>query len=356
MHHTDQFLPTCDFGVVMTLCNLLGSLLSHMASHGGFVDSQTQLPGSSTAQTPLSLYQQLTETNLNQLLSESVIRQQSYLHRHPHKLPDLLGKLFVFAFTWAFGGTLTDCGYGEEGDGLADFVNYKSSMSNLSFISRGLWCGGPRAAFDVFVHELFSCDPPIGVKFPPSPHTMFSYYVDMDTGNFVRWQELLPSPSSLVEQSLLARDCGSQVQWMKQTSLFRCSPSSETNRVMPIVPTMDTVRFSFLLNLLVLQDQHVLITGGTGVGKSSIVQHALSLLQEDSTAVVSSVMGGLLGAAGLQPTDLVHGKHWDQFKVQNKSFHMSAFVTTSKLLKQLESCMVKLGKNTLGSPEGHQVG
>jgi dynein heavy chain len=355
MHHTDQFLPTCDFGVVMTLCNLLASLLSHIASHGGFGSTQTELPDSSITQSPLGLYQHLTNTNMNQLLSESVIHRQSYLHRHPQKLLDLLGKLFVFAFTWAFGGTLTDCGYGEEGDGLADFINYKSTVSSLSFISRGSWCGGPRAAFDVFVHELFSCDPPIGVKFPPSPHTMFSYYVDVDTGNFVRWQELLPSPSSLVEQSLLAKDCGSQVHWLKQTSLFHYSPSCETNRVMPFVPTVDMVRFSFLINLLVLQNQHVLITGGTGVGKSSIVHHALNLLQENSTSIVSSVMGGLLGAAGLQPIDLVHDKHWDQLKVQSKSIHMSAFITTSKFLNQLESCMMKLGRNMLGSPESHQL-
>lgn len=328
-------------------------MLSHIAANGGFISAQRPRPdsvtsGSSRAQTPLADFRLPSETD--------AIQRQSYLQRHPQQLPNLLGKLFVFAFTWAFGGTLTDCGYGEESDGLADFVEYRSNVSMVGFVDRGSWGGGPKAAFDTFVRGLFNCDPPIGVKFPFTPHTIFSYYVDMDTGNFVRWQDLVPSPSSLIGQSLSVGDSNSTRHWLKRMSLFQFDPSTETSRDMPIVPTVDTLRFSFLLNLLVLRHQPVLITGGVGVGKSSLVRHALNFMQEESTSVVSSVMGGLLGAAGLLPYRVGHSRQQDEVKIESKTIRLSAISTTGKLQTQLENCMVKLRRNAFGSPEGRQVG
>ena len=43
-----------------------------------------------------------------------------------------------------------------------------------------------------------------------------------------------------------------------------------------LVPTVDTTRYSALLNMLVVAKKHVFFTGNTGVGKSVIIQKYLA--------------------------------------------------------------------------------
>ena len=74
-----------------------------------------------------------------------------FLEKHPSQLVNLLGKLFVFAFTWSVGGVLRR----QEDADEDESVNRR---------------GGDRQELDVdicnefdnFVRELFEVEPPLG--------------------------------------------------------------------------------------------------------------------------------------------------------------------------------------------------
>eukprot|EP00976_Prorocentrum_cordatum_P101938 1192850-Prorocentrum_minimum.AAC.3 len=52
-----------------------------------------------------------------------------------------------------------------------------------------------------------------------------------------------------------------------------------------LVPTLDTVRFSYLLEILMEVEKSVLFTGDTGVGKSVIIVDSLAQLSEPKNII-----------------------------------------------------------------------
>lgn len=65
----------------------------------------------------------------------------------------------------------------------------------------------------------------------------------------------------------------SWVNWTQQLEEFVISPRAIPSEV--IVPTIDTIRNSYLIDVLLRKGHHVLCTGPTGVGKSITVQEKL---------------------------------------------------------------------------------
>eukprot|EP00752_Nemacystus_decipiens_P010663 g9495.t1 len=62
------------------------------------------------------------------------------------------------------------------------------------------------------------------------------------------------------------------VPWMDTVAPYKHDPKLEFCEL--IIPTVDSVRYTYLLNLLVAGDKHVLMTGPTGTGKTvNVVQH-----------------------------------------------------------------------------------
>lgn len=59
-----------------------------------------------------------------------------------------------------------------------------------------------------------------------------------------------------------------------------CDPSCSTPFYKIMVPTVDTVRYNFLVKALVLAQCPVLLTGPVGTGKTSVAQSVLSGLSE----------------------------------------------------------------------------
>ena len=74
--------------------------------------------------------------------------KQYFLQRNPGSLPILLGKLFVFAFTWSYGGNLKRNDEPEDDGG---FVR-QGSEKMIDIASE----------FDNFIRELFEVEPPYG--------------------------------------------------------------------------------------------------------------------------------------------------------------------------------------------------
>ncbi|KAI8850637.1 hypothetical protein BC829DRAFT_441991 [Chytridium lagenaria] len=126
----------------------------------------------------------------------------------------LLSHIFVFCYTWSLGGNIAD--------GVQDF-------------------------FDSFIRDIFETQPLADVQLPSS-NNIFCYYVDLKHRTFALWDDLVPA--------------------------FNYSP--EVPYFQMIVPTAETLKYSFLMEALLVSGYKTLFTGNTGVGKSIIVQDLLN--------------------------------------------------------------------------------
>ena len=81
--------------------------------------------------------------------------------------------------------------------------------------------------------ELFETNVKFSIYLPPNTKPVFDYFLDVITGNFVEWVRLVPTSDALIKQS----------------------------KSDDIIPTVDSVRFSFLSTLLLIGKNTVLISG-----------------------------------------------------------------------------------------------
>ena len=93
---------------------------------------------------------------------------------------------------------------------------------------------------------------------PASSRTIYSYFVDMDSGNFLTWDALVPTTQSLIERGAVIT--------IGETMGVSSDTSQNKSQEGEIVTTVDTVRYSFLMSLLLLNKNPVLLTGrGWGI-------------------------------------------------------------------------------------------
>jgi len=128
-----------------------------------------------------------------------------------------LSLIFVFSFIWSFGTTVYE-----------DF-HYK---------------------IDDFIKKKFS-----GILFPTTDN-IFGFYLHVDntTGDFV-----FKSWNDITQEFIYERE----------VPYFNL-----------LVPTIDTVRYSFIMEYLLVYNKKVFVTGGTGTGKSVIIKTLLRTIQE----------------------------------------------------------------------------
>ncbi|KAL0246019.1 hypothetical protein GEMRC1_007235 [Eukaryota sp. GEM-RC1] len=110
-----------------------------------------------------------------------------------------------------------------------------------------------RPDFDSFLRDLLKD------KFPVTSGSVFDYFINLKTAELHLWEEKVDDYSYDPNQPFFAT----------------------------VVPTVDTVRFNYMLETLNRIDAPVLFTGGSGVGKSIIVSNFLNTLSESSP--VSSI-------------------------------------------------------------------
>ncbi|XP_059253508.1 dynein axonemal heavy chain 11 [Mustela nigripes] len=125
---------------------------------------------------------------------------------------------FVFACIWAFGGTLLQ-------DQLSD----------------------SQAEFSRWWHKEMKA-----VKFP-SQGTIFDYYLDHKTKKFLPWAEKVPT--------------------------FTMDPEVPLKVV--VVPTSETTRLRYFVELLLEKRRPLMLVGNAGVGKTAFVSDTLASLSED---------------------------------------------------------------------------
>ncbi|XP_060586003.1 dynein axonemal heavy chain 6-like [Ruditapes philippinarum] len=139
----------------------------------------------------------------------------------PNKLNILLCTTFVFCYVWCIGGNIVE--------------------SNWD-------------AFDTFVRNTFDDN---GDAKLPAGGDLWSCFVDFETKRMDMWEKIVPS-----------------FKYNKEVPFFEM-----------LVPTVDTVRFGYLLEKLLAVRHPVLYTGGTGVGKSVIARGLLNNISEKASYV-----------------------------------------------------------------------
>ncbi|KAM9316864.1 dynein axonemal heavy chain 14 [Gastrophryne carolinensis] len=361
--------PVQDMVLVMNLCKILEAFIDFISRNGGFGRNEMEenLASLSNAQETCSASD--TGRSYTPSLSTSSKRREEqkwFLEKHPEKLTQLLGKLYIFAFTWAFGGVLNREDE-QEGDSLIGLKARDESLANITY------------DFSSFVHDLFEGEQARGVQMPLGESSIFSYFVDLQTGNFVPWDSLVPSTESLIQ---------------KETLLFsELNPSGARESSVPLfISTIDSVRYSFLSSLLLLAKHPVLLTGDSGVGKSTLIHNMLEKLQkpgglsvkagtvlgdvflfndsrtisllknltsmtagdEDLGLTPDDIEGSLVGVSdGRESVSDFGFRRLNRLMVSN--VQLGAHSSPATIQSQILSKLVKRGRDTLGAPKSKQV-
>nr|XP_015200682.1 PREDICTED: dynein heavy chain 14, axonemal isoform X2 [Lepisosteus oculatus] len=280
-----QTFPVPEIAIVMTLCSILGAFIDFLGKNGGLAGEASDIERIGEEARDL----QTKTNNSNSIgafsleISPSVIASSKnredykwFLQKNPGKLTTFLGKLFVFAFTWAVGGVLNLT------DNYDDFPVSKDKDETWSDVARD---------FQNLVQELFEGNSSYGIQFPSGNRMIFSYFVDLQTGAFVPWEDLIPSTEMLIRKRLnISSFSGSLMSagFNKKVNLVE-SADPRGN----LICTADTVRYSFLTSLLLLSKRPVLLTGDSGVGKSMLIHSMIQMLQKEGGHLVKP--GTILG-------------------------------------------------------------
>ncbi len=123
------------------------------------------------------------------------------------------------------------------------------------------------------------------MRLPSGSRTVFHYFVSIETGKFVVWDELVSSTKSLIDKGVSHVSLGEQMGLTSQSG-----PAKAVRDETEMVPTVDTVRYSFLISLLLVHKHHVLLTGKItliclifwyflfNLGRSLSIQHCSPLM------------------------------------------------------------------------------
>ncbi|CAH8560243.1 unnamed protein product [Schistosoma turkestanicum] len=143
------------------------------------------------------------------------------MHQDKNKLNPLLAMSFVFSLLWGLAGSVIN-------------TNWDTC--------------------DAFIRNLFD---DLGDARLPQHSDLWSCFVDMDTRRMDNWDKMLNT-----------------FIYNKQIPFFDM-----------IVPTVDTIRYGYMLEKLLAAKQSVLFTGLTGVGKSVVVRGTLNNISESNNYV-----------------------------------------------------------------------
>ncbi|XP_053163841.1 dynein axonemal heavy chain 14 isoform X5 [Hemicordylus capensis] len=273
-HKKLQPFPIHQMGIVINLCRILDSFINIMNQDEGLPCSGKNRRSSVTKSHPHRLsYTGSKLTAVVPTIMKTREDQIWFWQKYPNKLNVFLEKLFIFAFTWAVGGVLRREDE-HEGETLIGINTTHEDLSNLT------------RDFNCLVRDIFEGQPPANIQFPSGDKTVFDYFVDLKTGDFVTWEDLVPTTQLLIQ---------------KETLDLSESPNSDDKReenqekkteTSAFVPNIDSIRYTFLTSLLLLNKYPVLIIGDSGSGRTAMIQNMLGRLQKQGFNIK---MGTILG-------------------------------------------------------------
>uniref|UniRef100_A0A667I5T2 Dynein axonemal heavy chain 14 n=1 Tax=Lynx canadensis TaxID=61383 RepID=A0A667I5T2_LYNCA len=358
-HQKCQPFPVQDLAVVTTLCRILDAFFGFMSENGGddWKDVSTGEKNSPRAKVSAKFKN-----------TEERAESTWYLEKNPDKLKVVIQKLFMFAFTWAFGGVLQ-----HESDPEGETVLYRScDPSSAARVTYG---------FDNLVRAEREGDTEseTGISLPTGKHSIFGYFVDLQQCEFIPWSDLLPSIQTLIQKgtSMLADPQASSENLLKIT---------EYGENINHIATSDTVSFSFLISLLLKNFCPVLLTGDSGVGKTTTINQMLERLEGPGAFDVKygSILGEVLlyneikksslkqnisillseshktGSASLGTIKKPEVKTEESSLKDNKgiivsTINFSISMTAAKAKEMILKKLVRRTKDSLGAPKSNQI-
>ena len=314
---------------------------------------------------PSKLLKNTSQVKLRQSLSRLPGGgNQSMCQSNSDSVCELLGKLFVFAFTWSFGGCFERAMTEEE------------TVEQSTSIFRG--GSTARQKFDALIHQMFSGsdDSSVQVQLPSSSDLIFSYYVDISSASFKLWKTLVPSSKQILTQLSLKHKGFENVY--QSTSPHLLDSEATIGKlyranVMSMIPTVDSVRLSFLVVLLLQQQSsahhNILVAGNTGVGKTQLLRLLSNTLQhpkhcEDILSSVLAIKPSVTNLnSPLHGTPLRTGTSTQQTLSEECDvrcdhsvfFHMFPQTKTSQLQLAIENQLTRKGGNVLSPASGRKV-
>uniref|UniRef100_F6U200 AAA+ ATPase domain-containing protein n=1 Tax=Monodelphis domestica TaxID=13616 RepID=F6U200_MONDO len=324
-HNNEQTFYVHSISILINLCRILDSFFNFMEKSGAF-------------------------GKCNMPFKKQFNREESkwFLQRYPEKLCIMLDKIFVFAFTWAFGGIL------KREDEHEDDVLLGSGYG-VATLRKTTY------DFDNLVHELFEGDPPYGIRLPMGERSVFGYFVDLQSCDFVPWSELIPPSDSLMEKN---SNSGSNTSL---DNILKFSDSIEFNHHFS---TRDTVSFSFLMSFLIKNRYPILIAGESGVGKTAVITQMLERLQDSGglNIRVGTILGDVLMYKEMKQLRLyminsnlayLEEEETEQTQVEEtiigSTIKFSANTTAAKTQEMILKKLMRKTKDIYGAPNFSRV-
>ncbi|XP_074241361.1 dynein axonemal heavy chain 14 isoform X3 [Saimiri boliviensis] len=362
-HQKFQPYPVQDVTIVITLCRILDAFFDFMGKNGGFEQSDDLNDTSSK-----EANSQRDSVTLKAI--EERDENSWYLEKNPDKLTKIIQKLFVFAFTWAFGGALNrEDEYKEDISFCPSFE--PDSLAKVTY------------DFDKLVHELFGSNSQVGINLPTGECSIFEYFVDIQQCEFILWSDLVPYDQTLIQKgtSLLTDLQRSGENFFKITECGEC---------INYTATRDTTCLSFLMSLLLKNSCPVLLTGESGVGKTATINQMLEKLEGPGAFDIKygSILGDVLlyneikkssslkqNISILIPethktltgssdnptkkpevrTDKILSKNNDHKGIVVSTINFSTNMTVAKTKEMILKKLVRRTKDTLGAPKNNRM-
>ncbi|XP_063093605.1 dynein axonemal heavy chain 14 [Cavia porcellus] len=352
----EKFLayPIQDITIIITLCRILDAFFEFMSKYGGFGKS-------GDLNNALSKKASSVEDSVKSKITENSSKNTWYLEKNPDKLALVLQKLFVFAFTWAFGGIL------KREDEHKDDTVFCSAfepdcLADVTY------------SFDNFVHKLFENISQIAFSLPTGDRSIFGYFLDLQQCEFMPWSDVVPNVATLTQK-------GSSLLADFQRSAENILRLSECGEHIHYTATRDTVCLSFLASLLLKNSCPVLLTGEPGVGKTAAIHHMLGKLEGPGGFDIKygSILGDVLLYNEIKKSSLKQNLHilvskahrttvenpdnttkletgTDKNSLQNdkgiavSTVNFCANMTAAKAKEMILKKLIRKAKDTLGTP------
>lgn len=365
-HSSELSCPVPGISAVKSLCCILDGLLrSIIEYHGGFVRKEEQqeafrTPTQSLEEESTDPQQTLAGIYIPRKPANPAVTSKSrmeklvdgnlplYLQR-PSSLCDLLGNLFVFAFTWAFGGCF------ERIEHEVD-LDITGNVISTDLPSEKIARGGDTAMekFDALVYDLFS-DGKVIVQLPTSTRLIYTYYPNIYTNTFEPLDKLISSPLHSV--NFMSPSIQSPLAQRHVFKLF-VNPSEEaySASTVSMIPTVDIVRISFLISVMLESGSmpNIMVSGKSGVGRTQLLTFLSKSLSSKKwrKSVIQSILGKPLYESKEEDRDKDTG---DDQSFSTVLYHISTRLKSQQMQAMLGSFLMRQGKSILIPPTGRNV-
>lgn len=334
-------------GAIRTLCIILRSLIDFsLKEFPGLYQNFSTKIGSNCLKSQDSSSSVGVQTLAGIYIPKKAAKQEISDGEHieqQSELFQLIGKLYVFSFTWAYGGCFESAL--EEDDAMEGLGDIKVTRGGNTVLSQ----------FDALVHKMFSSsDSVVHVKLPTTTDLIFSYYIDIHSSSFLQWKTLVPSPKQIATKMSLLRKGLGNISSKFSSPFFKEFSTEDLNATsVPLIPTVSTVQLTYLASLL---GNNVMLVGKTSVGKTQFLKYLSDILlfPDMQSAVVYSVQRANRNASKPSNFDLSVPDNTKN-EVSGFEYQLSTRTTSLELQSAIGNYCIRTGKSVLKPAMGEKV-